>query len=100
MPNGRTFLTDRNQRGQDAPQVPTGVELQTGPAPHGILHRFTQNILGIIGNDVNYWPTTQDHAFIPHRAMIKSPMTGIGKNGPTIDDTAYIPSFAVGDPWG
>jgi hypothetical protein len=100
MPNGRTFITQHDSEGNaGSPEVPTGYELNTGPAPLRIMHRFQANDQGIIGNDVNYFPGVQGDLFIPHQAIIRSPRVGASRDGiPTVDDTAYIPAFAVGDP--
>lgn len=98
MPNGRMILTTQDQRGEDDARVPTGTDLQTGRSPHGAKRRFQGNDRGLIGPDDNTFPTTLSGAFIAHRAVIRSPQGTVVRAGPTIDDTAYIPSFAVGDP--
>lgn len=98
MPNGRVIHTTQDQHGTDGTRVPAGVELQTGRSPHGAKRRFQTNDQGLIGPDDNTLPTTLDAAFVPHRAVIRSPQGTVVRAGPLYDDTAYIQSFAVGDP--
>lgn len=98
--NGPVQFTDHNREGPKTPQLPqTGWEINTGGPPAGIINRFDHNDRGIIGDDVSSWPTDASIIFVPHRATIRSPRVPANRYGiPSIDDTAYIPAFAVGDP--
>jgi hypothetical protein len=101
MPNGRLIRTDRNRYDGSQPVVTalTGVELSTGLAPHGIINDRRANNRGIIGNDVSGFPTDGGMMFVPHRAIVRYPVGRASNRGlPTVDDTANIPAFAVGDP--
>lgn len=99
MPNGPSFITDRNSDGGKTPQKPdTGWMINDGPAPHGIMRRFQANDRGIIGDDMRTWPTTGSEEYVPHRAIVRNPRGTANRDGiPTSDPTAYVPAFAVGD---
>lgn len=100
MPNGNSFITDRNSDGGATPQKPdTGWTINEGPAPHGAYRRFQANNRGLIGDDMMGEPITGGEIFVPHRAIVRSPRVGVNRDGiPTEDATLYVPSFAVGDP--
>jgi hypothetical protein len=97
--NGRLYEHTANRYDPTQPQVPEGWQISTGLAPRGIIHRFYSQDRGVIGNDVVSFPTTSGQAFLPHRAVVKRPVGRASRQGlATIDETAYIPAFAVGDP--
>lgn len=100
MPNGPSFVRDRSQRGEIHSQERSDIPFYQGEQPHGIKVRFQANNRGLIGPDEDYWPTTQEGIRIPHAAIVRSGGTGKASNAgiPAIDDTTYVPAWAVGDP--
>lgn len=101
MPNGRLIRTDRNRYDGAEPEITaaTGSELSAGIGPRGIINDRYANNRGLIGNDVSGFPPTGGMMYIPHRAIVRYPVGRAAARGlPTVDDTANIPAFAVGDP--
>lgn len=96
--NGKTFLM-RSRKGPSAPEVPTGVELQTGPPPNRIGRRFIGNNMGMNTSDQISSQAFNDEMYVPHRAIVRTKKVKATRSGiPAFDETAYIPAFAVGDP--
>lgn len=101
MPNGRLIRTDRNRYDGSQPVLTaaTGSELSAGLGSRGIINDRRANNRGIIGNDVSGFPSTGGMMFVPHRAIVRYPNGRAAARGlPTVDDTANVVAFAVGDP--
>lgn len=101
MPNGPRFQA-QNRQGPKTPEKPqTGYELQEGPPPSRVGTMFQANIGGLIGDDVSGWPFTGGQDYIPNVAVVWNPRVPATRQGiPGIDNVAYIPTFAIGDPRG
>lgn len=99
MPNGFTYMA-RTRQGAKTPEKPqTGYEMQEGPPPDRVGTRFTANTGGLIGDDVSGWPFSGGQSFIPNIAVVRSPRVPASRAGiPGVDNTAFIPAFAIGDP--
>lgn len=99
MPNGRSYM-GRSRQGAKTPEKPqSGYEIQEGPPPARVGTRFTENAYGLIGDDVNSFPTNQSDIYIPNIPVVRNPRVPASRAGiPGVDNTAYIPAFAVGDP--
>lgn len=97
--NGPTRII-RDRTGDSSPELPqTGYVIQTGPPPQRIGKRFTDNDRGIIGDDVSaYPPDASGLSLIPHQNVIRKSSPASRQGIPSVDDTAYVPAFAVGDP--
>jgi hypothetical protein len=94
-----TFVIDHSQRGERNDQERSDIDFYQGASPHGIYNRFEANNRGLIGDDVNTWPTTGGlirigHHTLPSMSRGKASNQGI----PTSDEAAYIPAWAIGDP--
>ena len=100
MAGGPRLITDHSQRGNPNYQERSDIDFYQGPNIQGIMHEFRAQNQGIIGDDVNYSPTTTDDILIPHHAIIRVTGTGRASNAgvPMPDETAYIPAWSVGDP--
>lgn len=99
MPNGASYMS-RNRQGPKTPELPqTGYEIQEGPPPPRVGTRFTTNTGGLIGDDVSGWPFSGGQTFIPNIAVNRNPRVPASRQGiPGVDNTMYIPAFAIGDP--
>jgi hypothetical protein len=96
--NNLVISVDHSKKGNDD-QILTSWELQAGAPPHGIILQRFANDCGIIGDDVNSWPTENSWMFIPHARVVRSPFGRASREGvPTVDETFYVKAFTVGDP--
>jgi len=97
--NGRRIRTLRNQRGlRDTVEAAIGpVEFNAGPIPQSVTRDEYENILGLVGGDVNYQPEFGGDRYIPHQFTLKKQYGIASRAGvPSISDTTYIPAFTVG----
>ena len=99
MPNGLRHVT-RGQASDRSSQQHTEQELEQGPIPRRIPRIWWDNNKGLVGDDVNFTPTTSDSQIqIPNHGITRMRnRSHYASAVPLHDDTMQVDAFGFGDP--